>query len=232
MTTEIRSNHFAPALSALVLLLALGACNEGNVLQLDDDCEGAKCDAGSGGKGSTGSHAASGSGGHRPAGGSGTGGKGMAGSSGSGGAGASGAGGDSTGGSGGDDNRDGGAGGSGSDGGDGGDDTMDAGVDASLPPIPDYTLVVDAPADDATVSGMVTVEGRAPKFLNVEVWDATHEHPPLASASPDADGTFSMVVDTSALPQGTTTWTVHAWDSPAGEDFTNTASATIGLVIE
>jgi hypothetical protein len=97
--------------------------------------------------------------------------------------------------------------------------------------IPRYTLVVDAPANQATVQGTVTVRGRGPGFLNVEVWDATHTNPPLARATPAADGSFTTTVNAAALTPGATTWTVHGWDSPAGQPFNNTARVTLNLTI-
>jgi hypothetical protein len=99
-------------------------------------------------------------------------------------------------------------------------------------PIPDYTLVVDAPENYSNVSGIVTVRGRAPGFLNVEVWDATHQHPPLAQAAPSADGAFTMTIDTTTLTPGPTTWTVFAWDSPPGESFTRDDSVPLYVTIE
>ncbi len=114
-------------------------------------------------------------------------------------------------------------------GGSGGTGGTDAG--AAQPPLPDFTLVVDAPADGATVSGTVTVSGRAPGFLNVEVWDATHQNPPLVQATPAADGAFSASVDASALASGSSTWTVYAWDSGPGQSFMHTANVPLNLTI-
>jgi len=94
-----------------------------------------------------------------------------------------------------------------------------------------YELVVDAPTDGSTIQGVVTVSGRAPGFLNVEVWDATHTSPPLAQATPSADGAFTTTVNAGSLAQGATTWTVHAWDSLAGQSFTQTDSVTLNLTI-
>lgn len=112
----------------------------------------------------------------------------------------------------------------------GGDSAVvDDGGDAEGVPI--YTVVVDAPADYSTVSGVVTVSGRAPGFLNVEVWDATHQHPPLAQTTPNADGTFVMQVDTANLTQGPTTWTVYGWDSPPGTSFQHQDSVSLYLTI-
>jgi hypothetical protein len=98
-------------------------------------------------------------------------------------------------------------------------------------PLPDYTLVIDSPDDGASVTGTVTVSGRAPGFLNVEVWDATHHSPPLAQVTPDADGNFELSVNASALSAGTTTWTVYAWDSAPGTSFTHTQNVAIELTI-
>src|SRR5262249_18262190 len=97
--------------------------------------------------------------------------------------------------------------------------------------VPAYTLVVDAPSNNTTVSGTVTVRGRSNGFLNVEVWDATHQMPPLAQVTPAADGTFSVDVDTSHLATGSTTWTVWPWDSPPQEPFDHTTSVQISLTI-
>ncbi len=98
-------------------------------------------------------------------------------------------------------------------------------------PVVEFTLVVDSPADQSSVSGIVTVRGRAPGFLNVEVWDAAHQKPPLAQVSPASDGTFSTTVDTSSLAAGPTTWTVWAWDSPPGTPYTHSDSVDLALTI-
>lgn len=95
-----------------------------------------------------------------------------------------------------------------------------------------YTLVVDTPADLSTVQGVVTVSGQAPGFLNVEVWDSMHTNPPLAQATPDADGAFTTSIDVSTLPSGVTTWTVYAWDSLPGQTFTHTDNVTLNLTIQ
>ncbi len=126
-----------------------------------------------------------------------------------------------------------GAGGTG-DLGDAGDTAVaDAGADAdgSSPPLPDYTLMLDAPGEGDTVAGEVTVNGRAPGFLNVEVWDSQHQNPPLGQATVAGDGTYTMSIDVSALALGATTWTIHAWDSPPGQAFENTTSVTVELTI-
>jgi beta-glucanase (GH16 family) len=94
-----------------------------------------------------------------------------------------------------------------------------------------YTLVVDAPANSSSVQGTVTVRGRAPGFENIEVWDAAHTKPPLASATPSADGAFSTTVNAASLATGATTWTVNAWDSPAGQPFMHNASVPLSLTI-
>jgi hypothetical protein len=99
------------------------------------------------------------------------------------------------------------------------------------PPPPPFTLVVDTPHDGDMVSGVVTVSGRAPSFLNVEVWDGKHQMPPLAQVTPDADGSFSVTIDTASLGTGATTWTVYAWDSPPGQSFMHTSSVTLNLTL-
>jgi hypothetical protein len=97
---------------------------------------------------------------------------------------------------------------------------------------PDYTLVVDTPQDNAVVSGVVAVTGRASGFVNVEVWDAEHQHPPLAQVVPRAGGAFETSIDTAALPTGPTSWTVFAWDSPPDRPFTRDANVPLNLTIE
>lgn len=98
--------------------------------------------------------------------------------------------------------------------------------------IPTYSLRVDSPQSGTTVRGVVTVSGLAPGFVNVEVWDGTHQHPPLAQTTPSSDGSFSMTVDAAVLPSGSTTWTVWAWDSAPGQPYTHNASADVPLTIE
>jgi beta-glucanase (GH16 family) len=81
------------------------------------------------------------------------------------------------------------------------------------------------------VQGTVTVRGQASGFLNVEIWDATHTNPPLARATPAGDGSFTTTVNTASLPNGATTWTVYAWDSPPGQTFTHTDNVALHLTI-
>lgn len=99
------------------------------------------------------------------------------------------------------------------------------------PSIPPYTLRVDSPSSGATLTGVVTLRGLAPGFVNVELWDSTHQHPPLAQTTPSSDGSFSVTVDTANLSSGATTWTVWAWDSSPGQPATHQASADLSLTI-
>ena len=113
----------------------------------------------------------------------------------------------------------------------GGTSGDDAGSEAAPPP-PLYTLRVDAPGDGAQVGGSVRVRGFAPGFRNVEVWDETHQMPPLAQGAPESDGAFSLMVDASALTSGPTTWTVWAWDSAPGAAFMHDAHTDIALILK
>lgn len=112
-----------------------------------------------------------------------------------------------------------------------GESEDDAAV-ADSTPIAIYTLQVDAPQNGSIVGGVVTVTGYAPGFVNVEVWDATHQTPPLARVTPAADGSFSTTIDTSSLMEGSITWTVWAWDSEPGQSFTRNASVEVQLTID
>ena len=109
----------------------------------------------------------------------------------------------------------------------GGAATTDAGSGGAPDQV--FSLVVDEPLDGASVSGVVTVRGRATRYLNVEVWDATHHMPPLAQATPGANGAFSMKIDTSTMPAGPLTWTVWAWDSPMGQPFVQNENVVLDL---
>lgn len=113
-----------------------------------------------------------------------------------------------------------------------GDDGTDAGArrDAGSTPV-GFSLVVDAPSDGAKVDGPVTVRGRATGYQNVEVWDSTHTKPPLAQVTPNADGVFATTVDTAVLPEGPTTWTVWAWDSPPGQSYEHVENVRLDLTI-
>ncbi len=111
----------------------------------------------------------------------------------------------------------------------GGDAASDAGP--ARPPLPDYTLEVDAPGDGDRIDGIVTVRGRSAAFQNIEVWDATHQMPPLAQTSPTSDGSFSLDIDTASLTPGATTWTVWGWDSPPGQAYMHSASVALALTI-
>jgi hypothetical protein len=107
-------------------------------------------------------------------------------------------------------------------------------VDASSggTPVVDYSLVVDAPSNHATVSGSVTVRGRVTAYENVEVWDAAHQMPPLAQVTPDENGAFSVTIDTGSLASGPTTWTVWAWNSPPGTHYDHSENIALELTIE
>jgi hypothetical protein len=105
-------------------------------------------------------------------------------------------------------------------------------TDAASSDLPPYTLIVDAPDNRSNVSGVVTVTGRTSGFINVEVWDAAHKHPPLSQTFPNSDGSFQTAVDTAGLAAGPTTWTVFAWDSPPGEPYAHSATVTLQLVID
>jgi hypothetical protein len=96
---------------------------------------------------------------------------------------------------------------------------------------PAYSLAIDAPKNGDTVSGVVTVEGRAPGFQNVEARDPTHQKPPLGRATPSADGAFSFSVDTATLGSGMTTWTIWAWDTAPGTPSARNASVPLTLTI-
>ncbi|HMJ15121.1 MAG TPA: hypothetical protein VK524_27090 [Polyangiaceae bacterium] len=125
-----------------------------------------------------------------------------------------------------------GGGSAGSGGSDAGGTGGAGGRDASDSDLPPFTLLVDTPDNRSTVRGLVTVSGRTSGFLNVEVWDAEHQHPPLSQTFPNPDGTFQTSVDTYALAPGETTWTVFAWDSPPGEPYAHSATVTLRLNIE
>jgi hypothetical protein len=106
----------------------------------------------------------------------------------------------------------------------------DAGPSGGAPTV-DFSLVVDAPSDGAAVAGTVVVRGRATGYQNVEVWDATHTKPPMAQVTPNADGVFATIVDTSSLAEGPTTWTVWAWDSPPGQSYDHNENVRLNLTI-
>jgi hypothetical protein len=100
-------------------------------------------------------------------------------------------------------------------------------------PAPLYALIIDAPKNNDTVSGVVQIRGWARGFVNVETWDATHSDPPLAQAVPSTDGAFAMQLSTAGLATGATTWTVWAWDAAPGKatDTTKSASVSLSLTI-
>jgi hypothetical protein len=93
-------------------------------------------------------------------------------------------------------------------------------------------LRIDEPTSGATVSGNARVRGFGPGFLNVEVWDPTHQNPPLGQATPGSSGAFSLTVDTTKLPNGTAQWTVHGWDSAPGGDFTEEDAVTLTVNVQ
>jgi hypothetical protein len=95
----------------------------------------------------------------------------------------------------------------------------------------EFTLVVDTPVNNATVGGIVSVAGRARSFVNVEVWDDAHQHPPLAQVTPSSDGSFETTVDTAVLGAGPTTWTVWAWDSPPNQPYDRSETVELALTI-
>lgn len=97
-------------------------------------------------------------------------------------------------------------------------------------PVP-YEVLVTAPGTGDSLRGLVEVKGWARGFLNVEVWDDSHQNPPLARTTPSSDGAFALVVNTAELTPGSTTWTVWGWDSPAGQAFDHSDSMDLALTI-
>lgn len=116
-------------------------------------------------------------------------------------------------------------------GGSGSGGTGGTGGAGGSPSVPTYMLVVDTPAQGASVQGVVSVSGHAPGFLNVEVWDETRDSPVLARATPNSAGDFTTSVDVSSFASGPASWMIRAWDSPAGEAFTHTAEFSLDLTI-
>jgi hypothetical protein len=219
---DIRSWSIFSPIGALALCVA---CTTESATATDGprSCDGAAC--ATGGANSGGSLGSGGIGAAGVGGGAGLGGSSTAGAGGSAGAtatgGASGMSGGGRGESGASSGGSGGVTGNGGTAGDGG----------SSPPI--YTLVVDAPSNNSTVRGLVTVSGRAPGFLNVEVQDGAHMSPPLARVTPAVEnGAFRMTVDTTTLASGSTSWTVLAWDSAPGQPFNHTANVALSLTID
>ena len=101
---------------------------------------------------------------------------------------------------------------------------------AASPAAARYTLVIDHPTDRASVSGIVTISGRAEGFTTVQVLDERGAI--LAQVAPHADGTFTAQVDSSALGKGATTWTVNAHDAAPGADSAHSAQVELALSIE
>ena len=94
-----------------------------------------------------------------------------------------------------------------------------------------YTLLVDTPKSGTTLSSVVLVSGWATGYLNVEVWDATHQKPPLGRSTPGANGAFSFALDVTSLAAGATQWTIWAWDTPAGSTPTRSTNVLLNLTI-
>lgn len=90
-----------------------------------------------------------------------------------------------------------------------------------------YTLNVAAPANNATVSGVIQFQIQAPGFVNVEVWNSGKVK--LISGTPDANGNLILTYNTAALPNGSNALTVNAWDAAAGQAYSNTASVSLTL---
>jgi hypothetical protein len=225
---DARSWSILPPIGALALF---AACTTDDPTVADGSlaCEGAACATGGANSGGT-----FGKGGIGTAGAGGTSGRsgngGGVGVGGSGAAGAGGGGATATGGTSGAP-TDGGSGGASNSGGSGGAAGSGGNGDGGVTP-PIYTLLVDAPSNQSTVRGLVTVRGHAPGFVNIEVQDGAHQNPPLARVAAAAgDGAFQTTVDTTILASGATTWTVFAWDSPPGQPFNHTANVVLSLVI-
>jgi hypothetical protein len=89
-------------------------------------------------------------------------------------------------------------------------------------------LTLSAPGQPATSTGQFTVAGDASGFLNVETWFNGAE---IARAAPDSSGAFSMVVNTSNIPNGPQAFVVHAWNSPPHTPFTQQAQTPLTITV-
>lgn len=89
-----------------------------------------------------------------------------------------------------------------------------------------YLLTLNAPV---STSNSVQVSGNGPGFKNVEVTDASGNL--LVRMTPDQYWNFTGTVNTSSMASGTVVWNVNAWDSAAGQAYTNTTSTTLTATI-
>lgn len=89
-----------------------------------------------------------------------------------------------------------------------------------------YLLTFNAPV---STTNSVQVSGNGPGFKNVEVSDSSGNL--VLRMTPDQYWNFTGTVNTSSMAAGTVVWNVNAWDSAAGQPFTNTASTTLTATI-
>ncbi|MDB4935769.1 MAG: hypothetical protein JWP87_2741 [Labilithrix sp.] len=102
-------------------------------------------------------------------------------------------------------------------------------VQRSTTALASHTLTIMAPQASAAVSGTIDVVGVGPGFLNVEIHSSAGAL--LARVTPDADGSFSASVDTTTLPSGAQSLVIDGWDSVAGTEYTQHATASLTIEV-
>jgi hypothetical protein len=100
---------------------------------------------------------------------------------------------------------------------------------APTPPPADYTLIVETPKNGDTLTGAAVFSGTAPAMKNVEIWDGTTM---LLATVPDANGKWSVIIDTTKYPDGHVNWVVHTWDVPAGQVPSHAAELDMNFVLK
>jgi hypothetical protein len=103
-------------------------------------------------------------------------------------------------------------------------------ITASSTSSPTYAISISSPTSGSMVHGSIQISGSASGFLNLEVFDSNGTM--LARTIPNTDGTFSAIVDTSALSNGTQSLKIDAWDSAAGQTFNHTDEVLLSLNVQ
>ncbi len=98
---------------------------------------------------------------------------------------------------------------------------------ADTPAPTGYTVTVDKPVANQTVSGKTTFSGTQSGLKNVEVW---YNGANVGTATINGN-TWTATVDTTQHTNGAQTYTVYGWDVPAGQQAGNTVTQAVDVTV-
>ena len=101
---------------------------------------------------------------------------------------------------------------------------------AGCPPT-STTFTVTTPANGMTVSGVIDVRGQAgSQWVNVAAYDVSGAK--IDGDTTPSNGSFSMPIDTTRLPEGPATLTISAFSVPAGQPGGVSVNVDLGVTVD